>query len=234
MNYLTYGTKTTKEFGVWISGGGTFDAPERDRKSEEIPGRNGDITYDNGRYKNIEITYPAFISEKFAERVADFEAYMFSLTGYQRLEDTYHPDHFRLGILTGGLKADTTARNLAGEFDLVFNCKPQKYLKSGERAVNVTTNTVIMNPTFYEAKPLIRAYGTGSFAINGTTCTINTADVYTDIDCEMMDAYKIVNGTSVNKNGSVNIPDYPVMIPGENTITLSGVTLDITPRWWTL
>lgn len=230
MNYLTYGTKTTKEFGVWISGGGTFDAPERDRTKEEIAGRNGDITFDNGRYKNIEITYPAFISQKFQDRIADFEAYMMSLVGYQRLEDTYHPDVYRMGMLVDGLKISTTARNLAGEFDLRFNCKPQKFLKKGERAVSVTAGMILMNPTMYEAKPLIRVYGAGSFTINGVTARINTADVYTDLDCEIMDAYK---GT-VNKNPNVTIPEYPTLKAGENTITLSGVTLDITPRWWTI
>ena len=53
MNYLTYGGRSTKEFNVWISGTGTFNAPERDYTKEEIIGRNGDLTFDNGRYKNI-------------------------------------------------------------------------------------------------------------------------------------------------------------------------------------
>ena len=234
MNYLTYGGRSTKEFNVWISGTGTFNAPERDYTKEEIVGRNGDLTFDNGRYKNIEITYPAFISQDLMEHIADFEAYMLSLVGYQRLEDTYHPEVYRMAALKGGLDITTTARNLAGQFDLTFDCKPQKFLKAGEKAINVTETKIIRNTTLYEAKPLIRAYGTGSFAINGVTCTITAADVYTDIDCELMDAYKIVNGVAVNKNAYVNIPVYPTLKNGNNTVTVSGVTLDIYPRWWTI
>ena len=50
----------------------------------------------------------------------------------------------------------------------------------------------------------------------------------------MMDAYK---GT-ISKNGNVELSDYnfPVLVPGTNTITLgTGITkVEITPRWWQL
>ena len=59
-NWFIYDGKNSKDYGVYISGMQTYNAPERDVTSLEIPGRNGELTIDNGRYKNINITYPAF------------------------------------------------------------------------------------------------------------------------------------------------------------------------------
>ena len=46
-NYITYSGKSSADYGVWVSGGGTFDAPSRDVQTVSVPGRNGDLTFDN-------------------------------------------------------------------------------------------------------------------------------------------------------------------------------------------
>ena len=58
---IVFNYKSLSDFGVYISGKRVFDAPERDTESIKIPGRNGELTVDNGRYNNLELTYPAFI-----------------------------------------------------------------------------------------------------------------------------------------------------------------------------
>lgn len=232
-NYLVFDGKSSRDYGVWISGGGTFNAPKRDVQTVSVPGRNGDLTFDNGRYSNISITYPAFISRQFNPRIDEFREFICSKVGYKRLEDTYHPDEFRMGMYAGGLTVSTSARNLAGTFNLTFNCKPQRWLKDGELPQTYAKNGVIFNPTLYPARPLIRAYGTGTFSINGVSVQITTADGYTDIDCDSMDAYK---GTT-NCNGNIVLAygEFPQLNPGKNTIVLTGLpSIVITPRWWKL
>lgn len=101
----------------------------------------------------------------------------------------------------------------------------------GQVTVTVTDAMTIENPTLFDAKPLLRVYGAGTLTLGGQTITISTADVYTDIDCEMMDCFK----DTVSKNGNVSFSgyDFPVIPPGRNVITMDGVTqVDITPRWW--
>lgn len=101
----------------------------------------------------------------------------------------------------------------------------------GQVTVTVTDAMAIENPTLFDAKPLLRVYGAGTLTLGGQTITISTADVYTDIDCEMMDCFK----DTVSKNGNVSFSgyDFPVIPPGRNVITMDGVTqVDITPRWW--
>ena len=229
-HYFIYNGESSADFGVWISGGGTYDAPARDVQTEAIPGRNGAVTFDNGRFENIQLTYPAFISLRFQPRVDGFRAFLLSQKGYQRLEDTYHPDEYRLAIFHSGLTVETTPRNLAGRFDITFDCKPQRFLKSGESFISVSSGVALYNPTRFTALPLIRANGNGSLTIGDKTITIsgNSGQIY--LDCDLQDAYL----GSTNKNRFVT-PDFPALNPGDNPVTISGLTdVEIMPRWWTI
>lgn len=133
MSQLIYGGINTADYLIGISGGGTYAAPERDVTRYEVPGRNGELIVDNGRYKNIEVTYPAYIARKFKDRITDFRSALMAKRGYQRIEDTYHPDEYRMGTFVGAFDPETVgALNNSARFDLRFNCKPQRFLKSGD------------------------------------------------------------------------------------------------------
>lgn len=232
-NTFTFGGIHSADYGVWISGTGTFDSPERDVDKVVIPGRNGALTRDNGRFENIELTYPAFISRQFQPRFDEFRAAMLSKRGYQRLEDTYHPDEYRLAMFAGPLEPRTGIWNRSGTFDIEFDCQPQRFLKTGEQPITFTAGGALFNPTGYDALPLIRAYGTGTLTVNGYTVTVNVADGYTDIDSDLQDAYK---GT-LNCNPYITLTDYefPILSPGAIEVSFTGFTrLEITPRWWTI
>lgn len=231
---LTIDGKNCSEYGVWISGGGTFNAPPRDMDTISIPGRDGDIFFDNGRFQNINVTYPAFISKRFAPRMDDFRAWLCSKYHYMKIEDSYHPDEFRLGVFKGGLTVSTTARNLSGLFNLTFNCKPQRYLKSGEMPVRFTASGSIYNPTEYAAKPLIKCYGTGgTVTIGGVAITVTGCTNHVVLDCDLMESYEgdtSRNGTTTLVNG-----EFPTLGAGASAVTFSGFSrVEITPRWWKL
>ena len=234
-NYFTFDGKKSSDYGVYISGSHVYDAPERDETKIEIPGRNGELTIDNGRYKNQPLKDPAFIIEDFDPNIEGLRNYLMSKRGYFRLEDTYHPQEYRLAKWSGGLEVEPDASNhLAGSFELNFSCYPQRFLKSGELPIEITGASSIYNPYVNTALPLIRAYGTGSFSIGGVTVQITAANSYTDIDCDLQEAYKDTLAT--NKNSNVRITgEFPSLKPGNNAITLSGITrLIITPRWWVI
>ena len=231
---LTIDGKNCSEYGVWISGGGTFNAPPRDMDTISIPGRDGDIFFDNGRFQNINVTYPAFISKQFAPRMDDFRAWLCSKYHYMKIEDSYHPDEFRLGVFKGGLTVSTTARNLSGSFNLTFNCKPQRYLKSGEMPVRFTASGSIYNPTEYAAKPLIKCYGTGgTVTIGGVAVTVTGCTNHVTLDCDLMESYE----GDTNRNGTTTLVngEFPTLGAGASAVTFSGFSrVDITPRWWKL
>lgn len=231
-NWLTFDGVSLKDFGVYINGSGTFNAPARSREIVNIPGRNGALMIDNGRYENTDVVYHAFVYKNFASNIEGLRNLLLSRTSYKTLKDTYHPAEYRLGIYKGDFNADVVEWLQAGEFDLTFDCKPQRFLESGEEVVEFTlASNTILNPTSQIAKPLLRVYGTGTFSVNGNQMTISSADVYTDIDCDLMDAFKGLTNCNGNISGV-----FPELIPGENTVSIvSGITkIEITPRWWVL
>lgn len=232
INYLIFDGENSLDYGVYIAGQQTFNAPARVYESQTIPGRNGAIVTSADRLENASITYDAFIYQDFAINARKLRNFLLSRTGYCRLMDTYHPDEYRLALYREGLEIDATDRNNAGRFELTFDCKPQRFLLSGEEVQDFTAAGVIYNPTLFPSLPLIRVYGTGEVGIGTTTITITDADEYTDIDCDIMAAFK---GT-VNKNQYVQLSglDFPSLPPGDTGISLgTGISkVEITPRWW--
>lgn len=233
-NFLTFNNKDSTDFSVWISGSGTFDAPGRDVEMIAVDGRNGDLTVDNGRFKNIDVKYPAFISHDFKENFDAFRAFLLSHKGYQRLEDTYHPEEFRMGIYKEAIKPSVKTLNRSGTFTLTFHCKPQRFLKIGEEKLTFSDEATLINPTLYAALPLVRVYGTGTVGIGANSIEILSADEYTDIDCYIQDAFK--GSTNCNSNIRLLSESFFILEPGINGIQLgAGITsIEIVPRWWTI
>lgn len=233
-NYFTLDGVDSRNFGVYISGQGTFNASGRDYNIIPVPGRNGDLVGPEKRFLNGTLTYPAFIYANFKQQIEAFRNFLLSLVGYHDLIDSYHPNEIRKVLFEGPFEADVEPKNDAGRFDIEFNCKPQRFLASGNQVTALTSDGSITNPTRFDARPLLRVYGTGTLGIGSQSVTITQADVYTDIDCEMMDCFK---GTA-NKNLYVQFTDhnFPVFVPGVNNISLgTGITkVEITPRWWTV
>lgn len=233
INYLTFAGRSTNEFGIWISGEGTYGAPERNVKTQEVAGRNGNLLFDMGNFKNITMKYPAAIKTDMPSRIRDFLNFAGSQVGYQRLEDTYHPYEYRMARFQSKLSVESAGyMNRSGQFTLEFDCKPQRFLKSGEDPIDFTASGIIYNRTEFESKPLLRVFGSGAgtVGIGSETITISAIDEYVDIDCEIMDAYK----GAVNCNGNVSFTDDIVLKPGNNNIAKSGniSKVTITPRWW--
>ena len=135
-NYLTFGNFDSRDFGVYISGEGTYNAPARVYNAISVPGRNGDLLIDGGKYDNISVKYPAFVAgNDFQTNLAAFRSALLSVNGYARLTDTYHPDEFRLAYYGDEFTVKARNRNDAGEFDIIFNCKPQRFLTAGENPI---------------------------------------------------------------------------------------------------
>lgn len=233
IEHFVYNGKSSREYGIVINEHTGYSSPERDFTTVEVPGMDGDLTLDNGRYKNIIMTYKCGIANGFAAKISAMRAWLCSNIGYHRLEDSYHPDYYRIARISGTMEPTSFARARAGQFDIQFDCKPQRFLKSGEESYTFTGTGKIVNPTLYNALPLIRVYGTGTLGIGSTTITISAANTYTDIDCAIQDAYK--EATNCNGNIVLNSGNFPVLKPGENGISLSGISrIELTPRWWTI
>ena len=232
-NFFTLDGKCSKDFGVYISGSGTYNAPERDVEMLEIPGRNGSLVIDNQRFRNVELTYPAFIRTDFPKSAEAVRAWLCAEPGYRRLEDTYHPDKYRMARFSGTVDFETRALNKSAEFEITFECKPQRFLKNGEAKISARNGMSVFNPTPFTALPLIRVYGTsGTLEVGNIAVQIKKIEGYVDIDSDTQNAYQ---GT-INCNQNIYAPEFPVLPAGRTGIRFSGniEKIEIRPRWWTI
>lgn len=245
-------------FGLYISGQGTFGSGAKEYTYYNVPGRDGAVLGVNSRLENVSVTYPGFIYANFAQNMRDLRSFLLSRSGYVRIEDDYDTTHFRMGVFEEPISPDVTPVNDAGRFDLVFNCLPQRWLKSGETAIEVASgaSATITNPTQFIAKPLISMYGYGSVEVkrygmtDGVIVTI-LSDVSSAVqqpyfvDCENMNVWGIDgNGQIVNINDVTEFTDLwssrygadaPILKPGINYVSVNGdniTKVEIVPRYW--
>ena len=256
-NFFTFDGKSCLDFGVIATGLGTYNRPRRRVEHIEVPGRNGTLTVSDGTYENVTLWYDCYAFKNFTDKIDAISAWLLSKPGYIRLEDTYHPEYFRLAEFAGPIEATPTTLMRSGRFRLEFNCRPEKYLKSGEHFINIETST-IFNPTLFQAKPVIRISGHGGkrIVINDVGIDVGifptgqqAAYEYIDLDCEEEEA----SGIGSTGDPIDNIKDlvvlyddcYPVLYPGENKVetynvnssgiaTETQVSFEIKSRWWTV
>ena len=62
-NIITYDGKSSMDFGLYVGLNQNDNAPQRSTEDIVVPGRNGTLTIDNGRYENIDVSYICFIPQ---------------------------------------------------------------------------------------------------------------------------------------------------------------------------
>lgn len=116
-----------------------FDRPERDVSVVSVPGRNGDLIFDNGRYKNVDRIYQ--IQVVGVENVHGLIRDLISTVGYQRLEDEYDPNVYMMARLKGKPVVKRFVGN-AVLLTVTFDRMPQKWDK--DEGAGEMENTYIM------------------------------------------------------------------------------------------
>lgn len=235
--------KASTDFRLICSGGGTYGAPKRAYDTVQIPGRNGSLLIDKGYYNDAEVTYDSvgFIPEEFYpfgmdQRLAAVREWLFSPIGYKRLEDTWHPDEYRMAYISQDFSPSMIDSLEAGAVNIKFTCKPQRYLKQGDLPVTITNGVTLFNPTEFKAFPIIQVTGSGNVSIQNEDGTF-TASVSSNatIDCDMMNVY---NGTTnLNALSTFTLPmgADKIYLAKRNVVTYSGFSkVTIIPRWWRL
>lgn len=215
---LSFDNTSSRSYGVYITGEAVYNAPEREVEMISIPGRNGSFALDKGRFENIEVTYPAGIfannETDFAAAISDFRNFLCSKNGYCRLTDEYNPNEYRMAVYKSGLEVDP-AQLRAGEFDITFNCKPQRYLTSGETAVTVANNGTMTNPTLFDSSPLLEVKGYGTIELDGKEIEIHNEYIGTVV---------LMGGQTYAKAASVTIDVDDTFANAGDAITVDGVS----------
>lgn len=247
--YFHFGDVESRQHKVWISGENSFVTPERDVTIVDVPGRNGTLTLDNGKYKNFTITYPCYMSGDFLTGFDAFKNAMLKQIGYQVLRDTYHPNGFRRARLSKPIVPKPGPYNTSAKFDITFDCWPQFYLDSGAQAVSIPSGgKTLSNPTGFEAKPIIlvnwsSGTGRGTVTINGKSITfsgVTHKPFY--INCDIQRAYYTTNQglTTEYLDSAITLDngEFPTLGEGNNSVSWtsqnSTLSVSVLPGWWQL
>lgn len=237
MGEIIFNGKSSKDIGLQVETFPSYQMPKRSYEKIHIPGRNGDLLVDEGSWENVERTYSVSVGsfeKEYYKMVNAISEWLYSAKTYSRLEDSYEPEYYRLAVYLDGLEMSNLFDH-GGKGELVFDCKPQRFLKSGDIFTSITESTIIKNPTSFDSSPIIKVYGTGSGVLNVGDYQINISNIGNQIiiDSEIQDAYL----DKTNKNNVISLRDgFPKLAPGNTTISFSGniTKVEVAPKWFTL
>ena len=233
---IVYGGESSTDYGIVVSEAPAFDKAKKRVQVFNVPGRNGAVIYEDGSYEDTTRNYNVWVAkgreESLPEIVDAMSSWLYSKSGYVRLEDSFEPDVFRLAYYNGG--QEVTNRMLqVGETTLPFICRAERFYKDAEQEQTVSNGDSIYNPTRFASKPLIHIEGLGSVSISiqGVTMTATLTD-YINIDCDSQDAYR---QSAENMNNKIS-GTFPTIKPGTNTIATTGTITKVTiiPRYFTI
>ena len=233
MSSFTFNGHSSTEYGLIVEHIPEYPIPERVVDTISVRGRNGDLVVDTGAYANVSQVYHVYFNTDnttYNARMNSAAMWLYGARGYKRLEDTYDTSIYRKAMVNLAETANNF-RNKHGRFDITFNCKPQRYLKSGETEVAVVSGATVVN-SYMPCYPIFTVTGNGNLNVNGNIVTIsnNSGDTIT-IDCETQNAYK---GTTNRNSDIVVTGDFPYLKSGNNVITFDTTTVKMIPNWWTL
>lgn len=243
MGVIFFNGKNSKDYGIEVETFPEYVVPKRMYDVTHVPGRNGDLVLDTGSYSNVTQSYSISFGREqmtYEDMAGKVARWLHNSIGYCKLEDSYNPHFYRLALYEEEV-AFSNISNEGGKATISFNCKPQKFLKNGDRKQTFTKTGSIKNPTFEHSRPIVTVYGekasTKNAAITIGTSTVTFGDGidgYVTIDSEIQDVYK----NEVNMNQSVTLSSgYPLLTPGVNSISFSNSGIkkvEVISKWWTV
>ena len=244
MGVIIFDGKSSRDYGIIVESFPAMNHGAKRGEAYQIAGRNGTYYDEDGTFDNYIQSYQIAIREGLFrpadKRCADIQAWL-SAPGFKRLEDNFEPEYFKMARYAGPLNVEQILGKW-GRCTLEFECKPERWLKSGETVVNMTSESTIENPTAYTAKPGIAVYG----ASNSLIPIAVDGDVLMEVQGQGEDPVLIdcAEGTILGSDGTnlygsaifyTSYHDFPTIPPGMHTITATGATaLLVLPRWYVL
>ena len=243
MGIINFNGVSSEDLGLIVQFTPTYQYPEREYEKVHIPGKNGELLLDSGYFKNVERKYSlAKIYKRGQGFVASANAiasWLHSANGYARLEDSYEPEYYREAMYKSEGEM-TNYQDTVTVLEVKFECKPQRWLISGEKEIAIGNDYDITNPTSFDASPIIKFT-----TVPNQSTTINIGDYQMVlesfnvaknivIDCLQMECYSL--NESYNSKLILNSDSFP-KLKGKSTTNIkitNATNISLIPRWWTL
>ena len=242
---LTWGGVSSATVGCRVEGYPQRNIAQRAVETIVIPGRSGSLAIDNDYYLNYTQQYTIYwVIQNGVDPTAKIMAWLHK-SGYQKLVDSLHPNHYRMALFKGGFTVESVGDQMF-RANVTFDCKPQWYRVDGDTTISIDiptastyTSLYITNPGNLPAYPLISIPVTRGesyrLLINNTLYITGQGNFYGTLKmtCDS-DRRQLYSGSSI-LNNCITSGDFPYFKLGQNRIrlysTVAGITATITPRW---
>lgn len=220
--YFIFKGRNSSELGIVIKEMPPITKSEKNIESIIVSGRNGSLHIDDGTYKSKSYTIVCILMDD-----SNIDALKDLFDGSGILELSTEADREYQAVVKNQISFSKYLTYLK-EFPLQFELSPIAYSKE------IKSNTYASNSTFnvggtFNVSPYITIIGTGIFSLNNTQVEVLESGI--TIDCELMNCTK----ENINKNGQVNLDEFPTLLIGENTLVLGAgiesVTIDYREGW---
>lgn len=173
-----------RSVGLYLQRPIEFSKPIPVCYTEQIPGRNGSVVFDEGNYKNRTATADCFAlnPQNVLADISKINRFLLSGNhGYRKLETSDDPDYFWMVRVENGARTEQRMRRLA-PFEVTFDCMPQKFAKNGQNSIKVANGGVVYNDYGFDALPIISIslktgpdcyYEKSYLTIGNTTISVN-------------------------------------------------------------
>ena len=231
---FTYKNINSRDMHLYVLSQLEFSSPERDVESVSIPGRDGDLMMDNGRYKSVIHKIPCHLKVAIDD---DLEGALSRIHQWLVADAGSHDllfDHDLDFIYRASIdNAVTTSRILShfGRVVINFRIHPVKYLQKSLVESKVLNGVNVENPFQVIAKPILRIVGNGDITINigGKSLVLRGIASGCIIDSETQTITSLDRRVTLFER---MYSPFPELQAGRNMITFSrnDIQVYITPR----
>lgn len=240
MSLIYKGRDLKSIFGLEMLTELTIENAVRDVEIVEIPGKNGDIVIDNGRYKPV-LFSPKFIMWKksnfksFEEQQNAFTDLMTGAYGYSEMTILGNSAFTYMARVVDEVRI-TLDDEVSAEVEINLSLKPIKYITPGLDTVNLVNGTILDNIGKVPSNPMIVLTGTGNVTLTLGSKTV----VFKNITDGVVVDFEHKTVTNLDKNSpkwetlyTWPLPSLPV---GSNKISWdnSNFKISMIPRWGVL
>ena len=221
-SYFIWKNRDCRSLGVRLSGPVSIVRPEERVNHVQIPGRSGDLTETEG--ENIFNSYiqTATILVPGGYRVREIYNW---LRGADYVTFSGEPDRKQPARIIGAITLNKHSYNLDWwEGEVQFYCQPLKQLLQENKVTITSSGSTVRNIGDVRCRPMWKVTPSGSSAtitVGGKSFTVTglTSGTVILIDSDAMEVWNAAKTAllTVNSTG-----EFPVLLPGTNTITGSG------------
>lgn len=231
LSFTFAGKDSFKDFGIYVEKRPNIPSPKRRVSYIDVPGRDSSLRRDDETYEDITLSVECSLIGDPYSKISCIKSWLLN-AGENDLIFSYQPDRKYIAQVVNSIDFEVVLK-ITSHFVILFNSQPFQYA-TDNTPILMDSAITLQNPGTVAAFPYIKINGSGagSLTMNGKSVFFSSIDEHVILNSEIQEAYKDTGSELINKN-STKTGDFPILLPGENTISFSEsiTSLEITPNW---